>query len=415
MSNVFSTLIWFFSGLMFALCISFPDGYRIGAGGLILLSLSIFFLKPKWRMLNNDDRLLFWVFFVFVISIYGAALSDWIRFDSFVKKTLDRFSLFILVLPVMVLLLNVSDRKEWLWYGVVIGAISGFSLALYERLVLGLGRASGSENAILFGNISMLLGFLSLTAASYYFFQKRFFWLVLALIGGVCGIGGSILSGSRGGWVAAILVTFFLLWVCRNLLGRKLLAKVTLAVFLMISIVVVVPQTGVQARIGQAVSNITHYADNKRKESSVGLRFDMWKAAVYMFQQNPIFGVGESQVKKIKQNLADIGSISQKTVPFHHVHNEFLDVVSKRGIIGLFFTLILYFVPLKLFMKKIRENEDNWRVKSYAVAGALVPMSYIDFGLTNVMFTQKIGVIMYAFSIVLFWVAVKNAENKELS
>lgn len=415
MSNALSTLIWLFSGLMFALCISFPDGYRIGAGGLFLLSLSLFFLKNKWSMLNNDDRLLFWVFFVFVISIYVAALSDWIRFGSVVKMTLDRFSLFILVLPVMVLLLNVSDRKEWLWYGVVIGAISGFSLALYERLVLGLGRASGSENAILFGNMSMLLGFLSLTAAAYYFSQKRFFLLLFALIGGVCGIGGSILSGSRGGWVAALLVTFFLLWVFRNLLGRKLLSKVILSGFLMISIVVVVPQTGVQARIGQAVSDITHYADNTGKESSVGLRLDMWKTAVYMFQQNPIFGVGESQVKKIKQNLADTGSVSQKIVPFHHTHNEFLDAASKRGIIGVIFILVLYLVPLKLFMKKMHQNEGNWRVKSYAVAGALVPMSYIDFGFTNVMFTQKIGVIMYAFSIVCFWVAVKNAENEKLS
>jgi O-antigen ligase len=238
---------------------------------------------------------------------------------------------------------------------------------------------------------------------------------VLALIGGICGIGGSVLSGSRGGWVAAFLLTFFLLWVCRDLLGRKLLSKVILVVFLMMTIVVVLPQTGVQARIGQAVSNITHYADNTKKETSVGLRFDMWKAAFYMFQQNPIFGVGESQVKKIKQNLADTGSFSQRIVPFHHAHNEFLDAASKRGIIGLFFMLVLYLVPLKLFMKKVRQNEHDWRVKPYAIAGALVPMSYIDFGLTNVMFTQKIGVIMYALSIVLFWVAVKNAENEELS
>ncbi|WP_394180970.1 O-antigen ligase family protein [Marinomonas posidonica] len=415
MNNTLSTLTWLFSGLMFALCISIPDGYRIGAGGLLLLSLSLFFLKPKWSMLNKDDRLLFWVFVVFVISIYGAALSDWIRFDSVVKKTLDRFSLFIFVLPVMVLLLNVSGRKEWLWYGVVIGAMSGFSLALYERLVLGLGRARGSENAILFGNISMLLGFLSLTAAAYFFYQKRFFWLVLALSGGVCGIGGSVLSGSRGGWVAAPLVIFFLLWVFRNLLGKKLLSKLILFLLLIISIIVLVPQTGVQARIGQAVSNITHYADNTAKETSVGLRFDMWKAAVYMFQQNPIIGFGESQVKKNKQNLADIGSVSHKIVRFHHAHNEFLDAASKRGLIGLFFILVLYLVPLKLFMNKIRQNECDWKIKFYAVAGALVPMSYIGFGFTNVMFTQKIGVIMYAFSIVLFWVAVKNAENEALS
>lgn len=414
MNNTLSTLTWLFSGLMFALCISFPDGYRIGAGGLLLLSLSLFFLKPKWSMLNKDDRILFWVFVVFVISIYGAAFSDWIRFDSVVKKTLDRFSLFILVLPVMVLLLNVSGRKEWLWYGVVIGAMSGFSLALYERLVLGLGRARGSENAILFGNMSMLLGFLSLTAAAYFFYQKRFFWLVLALTGGVCGIGGSVLSGSRGGWIAAPLLIFFLLWMYRNLLGRKLLSKVVLVMFLMVSVVVVVPQTGVQARIGLAVSNITHYVNNTEKETSVGLRFDMWKAALYMFQQNPIIGVGESQVKTIKKNLADTGSVRQRIVPYHHAHNEFLDAASKRGVVGVFFILVLYLVPLKLFMKKVRQNECDWRIKSYAIAGALVPMSYIDFGFTNVMFTQKIGVIMYAFSIVLFWVAVKNAENEAL-
>ncbi|MEO9275014.1 O-antigen ligase family protein [Marinomonas sp. 5E14-1] len=405
--------VWFCAGLIFALSISFPDGYHIGAWLLFLSSISLFFLKNCWKNLDNDDKVLFYVFLIFLISICFSILIDWFHSGIFVHKMVDRFSLIIVVLPVFILLLRASGYKEVLWYGICVGSISAFLVALYERAILDLPRARGAENPIMFGDISMLLGFLSFVGAIYYYSCKKIPLTILFLIGGLSGVASSILSGSRGGWVAIPFIIIFLLWESRELLGRKRIALAFGTFFMMVSVAFFTPQTGIKHRVEAAVSNVSNYVQETNKVTSVGMRFDMWKSAIYMFLDSPIFGVGESQIRSIKQELADSEYISQSSVRFFHAHNEVLDTVSKRGLVGLAFLLALYFIPLKLFMKKIREG-NNWNIKSYALAGAVVPMSYIDFGFTEVIFSHDIGVMMYFFSITIFWAAIKHEEKDSL-
>ncbi|MCV2401624.1 O-antigen ligase family protein [Marinomonas sp. C2222] len=330
-------------------------------------------------------------------------------------RGLDRPSRFILVLPVMVLLLCVSNRKEWLWYAVAFGSTLAFFVALYERIVLGVDRANGQINAIMFGNIAMLLGFLSFSGAVYFYSQRRFVLLAVMLCGGVCGVGASVLSGTRGGWIGLPLIGLFMFWQCRDLMDRKALFSVCTLVTIFLVSVVAIPETGVQKRVAAAVDDIENYIDGSNAETSVGARFDMWKSALYMFQQAPLLGVGQSQTIPIKKQLASEGKISDYSVGFSHAHNEYLDALSKRGIIGLAFLMLLYLLPLRLFLRKLKQCGSNWRIRSYAIAGALIPMCYMDFALTQVMFGHNIGVTMYAFLIVYFWAAVRWAEREELS
>jgi O-antigen ligase len=368
------------------------------------------FLKPVTHPVDRADKLLIWTFFAFGASLIAASL-----YDHWQVKGLDKPSRFLLVIPVLFLLLRAKGPKEWLWYGIVIGAILAFSLALYERAILGIPRANGSEHPIMFGDTGMMLGLLSLAAAIYFFSQKRFTWLIYALFGGLAGMGASVLSGSRGGWVAVPLIGLFLLWECRDLLGKKrLMAVFSVAIFCIVT-AVLVPQTGIQKRVGEAVSNIMQYSDGSKTATSVGLRFDMWKSAIYMFQQAPVFGVGESQVRPIKQQLVSEGVINVRAVPYDHAHNEYLQALSTRGIVGLLLLMAMYLVPLKLFLRKLRQHKDNWRVRSYAIGGALVPMCYMDFALTQTMFMHNIGVMMFAFPIAYFWAALRWAERDELA
>jgi len=406
----FSMFVWFLAAMTFAGAIGIPKGFNVTTLLIFLCSFFMSFLKPVTHPVDRADKLLIWTFFAFGISLIAASL-----YDHWQVKGLDKPSRFLLVIPVVFLLLRTKGAKEWLWYGIVAGAVLAFGLALYERVFLGASRANGSEHPIMFGDIGMMLGLLSFAAAIYFFVQQRFIWLLVALFAGVAGIGASILSGSRGGWVAVPLIGLFLFWECRNLLGKKLLIRVFSAVFLCLVIVIAIPQTGIQKRVGEAVSNIQRYSDGSKKTTSVGMRFDMWKAAIHMFQESPTLGVGESQVQPIKRVLAAEGKISSKAVPFDHAHNEYLQALSTRGIIGLFFLLAMYLVPLKLFLRKLRQYKDNWRIRSYAIGGALIPMCYMDFALTQTMFMHNIGVMMFAFPIAYFWAALRWAERDELA
>lgn len=410
LNTAFSALVWFLAALTLALSIAAPNGYNIGATLIFLLSFGLFFLKPKWCALSKEDKALFWVF-----ALYAVAMFGFVYLDGWHTRELDRPSRFILVLPVLLLLLRSAGKVQWLWFGTVVGAIAAFVLAVYERKVLGFNRAHGSEHPIMFGNIGMLLGLMSFVSATYFFANKRRIWMMLAILGGLCGIGASVLSASRGGWVALPLIGFFLLWQSRFLLGKKLVWGVCIMSMLSVTVAVIVPQTGIKDRVGQAINDVVRYDEGVDKDSSVGLRFEMWKAALSMFKESPFVGVGEYGSVEVKEYLIDEGAVSAKVLTHSHAHNEFINALGLTGIIGFAFLMAVYLIPLRLFLKKMRQYPDNWNVRAYAMAGALVPMCYMDFGLSQVMFSHNIGVMMYAFPIVYFWAAVRWAERKELA
>ncbi|MBR7887573.1 O-antigen ligase family protein [Marinomonas sp. A79] len=395
--------------MTFAGAIGIPKAFNVTTLLIFLCSLGVVSLKPVIYSTDKADKALIWSFLVFGISLILASIADLLEARGF-----DKPSRFLLAIPVLFLLLRSKGPKDWLWYGVVIGAILAFLLALYERIVLGVERASGGEHPIMFGDTAMMLGWLSFVAAAFFFSEKRSVWVAIALFAGLSGMGASVLSGSRGGWVAVPFIGLFMFWQCRDLLGKKHLFKLFLSASLLVVIAVAVPQTGIQKRVGEAVSNIDQYLDGTKTGTSVGTRFDMWKASIHMFQESPIFGVGASQVQPIKRELADQGRININAVPYDHAHNEYFHALSTRGLVGLLLLLMVYLVPMKLFLRKLHNYKDNWRVRSYAIAGALIPMCYMDFALTQSMFMHNIGVMMYAFPIVFFWAALRWAEREEL-
>ncbi len=407
---VFSAFVWFSAALTFALSLGISSGYGIGTVLIFLSSSALCVLKPKLSEFTKEDRVLFSIF-----ALYAIAMFVFAYLDGWHVRELDRPSRFILALPVMLLLLKLVGRVQWLWFGVVLGAILAFTLAVYERSVLGFGRAQGSQHPIMFGNIGMMLGLISFVSSMYFLAKKRYLWLALGIVGGLCGIGASVLSASRGGWVALPLIGFFLLWQSRFLLGKKTLVGALATSVFLIVVAVAVPQTGIKDRIDEAVSDVVKYDTGVDKKTSVGLRFEMWKAALVMFKGSPFIGVGEYGSVSVKAKIVEEGIVSKEVLGYSHAHNEYINALGLNGIVGFIFLMSIYLIPLKLFLKKIRQYPDNWNVKSYAMAGALVPMSYMDFGLSQVMFSHNIGVMMYAFPIVYFWAAVRWAEREELA
>ncbi len=408
--NCFFSFVWLMAALTFAISISVPKGYGIPTGLIFLASISLIYLKPNLEMLNEDDKRLLYTFLFFSLSFFIS-----VYLDSSQMRELDRPSRFILVIPVLILLLQYKNHKEWLWYGLVIGAVGAFSIAFYDRYFLGIHRASGGIVPIMFGNTAMMMGLMCFVASMFFFSLKQKGMVAISVFAGACGITASFLSGTRGGWIALPLVGCFILWQSRSLLSRKILLSSLGIAMVFILLVVSIPQTGVQKRISKTVSSLTQYYQGTNINTSLGMRFDMWKTAFYFAQEAPVFGVGEYAQRIGKKQLVEQRVIPASMLSFNHAHNEFINALSQRGIVGLAFLLALYLIPMRLFIRKMEKYKDNWRVKSYSMAGALIPMCYMDFGLSQVMFAHNIGVMMYAFPIVYFWAAVRWAEREELN
>lgn len=402
-------LAWLLAAATFALTLSVPRGISYPTLCLFFLAaVFTFVLRHQTLKLSRQDTILIAVF-----AAYAISSMIFVYLDGWHTRELDRPSRFLLALPVLVLLLKCKmPNAPLLFFGTIIGAIAAAVLAAFEVFVLDFPRAQVFTNAIMFGDTSMLLGLINSAACFYFYQNKQKLMLALAILGFIAGVVGSILSGSRGGWIAVPLIGLFILVQAKDLIGKKQLVAIILVALLGVTSAISLPQTGMQERIKKTKSDVELYLKGYTK-TSIGLRFEMWKGAIYLFSEAPIMGVGQYGSQPLKAELAEQGLMSEAATRFDHLHNEFLNTLALKGLVGVVFLLALYLIPLKLFISKLRKHRHNWKIKAYALAGALVPMSYIDFALTQSMFSHNIGVMVFIFFTLFFWAAVRWAEASE--
>lgn len=404
--DLFSKFVWFIVSTNFALSISIFDGYRYFSLFLFFLTVSLVFIKIDFTKNNRED-----FFIIGALFIYGASYFFFEYIDSYSWPDPSLPSRFFIVLPVMMMLFQIKDFKRVIWYGISLGAILAFIFAIYEKVVLGLGRANGGGLVpIMFGDIGMLLAFLSFISLVYFKKKKNLTWSFISFVAVFSGIGVSLLSVSRGSWVALPIVGTFLFWQCRSHFQKKTFLIFAFLIIAFGSCFSLVPQTDIKNRFNKGVEHILAYSEGGERDSSVGLRFEMWKLATYMFLEKPILGAGRESSLPLKKELVREGKVVSEAVHYKHSHNVFFDALGYRGLVGLAFEVMIYLVPFMLFYKKLNLS---WEIKLYALAGAVVPLSYVLFGLTEVLFVHKVGVTIYAFYVGFFWVALRRCEDED--
>ncbi|MGM0785903.1 MAG: O-antigen ligase family protein [Pseudomonadota bacterium] len=382
--------------LLGALCLTAPTGYSIGAALLLLGSVVLLFQRPTLALSQRDWLVIGAMAFFAVVGMgdawWGGATS----------REMDKPVRFLLAIPAMLLVMAYPPRRSWLWAGLALGAAGAGALAGWQFFVEGVRRASGLTQTIQFGNIALLLGMLCVAGMGWAWAQpRRFGWMAVLTLGTLGGVIASLLSGSRGGWVGLPLI----LWVLYRGYGREFALRwrlaAVLAVVLAAGAVYATPQLGVQARVDDAVNQVSGYLQGEERNSSVGLRFEMWKAAARIGWENPLIGVGIAHYEGALAELAEQGVIVERAATYGHAHNEFLDTWAKRGALGLAALLAIYLVPMRLFARGLSDADLSTR--SLAVAGTLLPVAYIDFGLTQGFFSHNSGVMVYAFWLAVLW------------
>ncbi|WP_244516251.1 O-antigen ligase family protein [Halomonas daqiaonensis] len=238
-----------------------------------------------------------------------------------------------------------------LWQGVGCGALGAGSIALYERVVLGHERASNGMNAIPFGNLALLLGALSLLAALWSSGTgkgRHPWWLLFALSAAMAGLLGSLLSGTRGGWIAMPFLMLLGHRAAAGLMPSNVRHCILGGVVVMLMVVLLIPQTGVSGRIGLAVDNVQQYWQDESRGTSVGLRLEMWRAGYALFLERPLTGWGEGHLEAARDALVEQGARHPGIRQHDQLHSDLIDTAARRGLVGLSVLLLLYLVPLWL-------------------------------------------------------------------
>ncbi|MCK0770257.1 O-antigen ligase family protein [Chromohalobacter canadensis] len=398
-----SVAVW----LLGAVALVIPSGYSLGALLLLLGSAVLLFTRPRLA-LSRQDKWIMLVMLAFCltglweIAVSGEALREF-----------DRPSRFLLAIPVLLLVMAYPPRFAFLWSGLVVGALGAGGWAGWQKLVEGTDRATGYTYVIQFGDISMLLGILCLAGLGWALAQpQRKSWCALLLLGALGGLLGSLFSGSRGGWVGLPFVFLVLYRAYGGLMTRRTQAVLAVLCVVGVATVYAIPQMGVQHRVNSAFSDIAEYAAGGGQTSSLGARFEMWQGASRLVAEKPLVGWGETGYRQGMERLAEEGIVNSRVAErYGHPHNELLNAQVKQGVLGLVILLALYLVPLKLFARELRAPDMSLR--ALATAGTLLPVAYIDFGLTQSLMEHNSGAMVYAFWLAVLW-GCFQAKRKSL-
>ncbi|HEY1772205.1 MAG TPA: O-antigen ligase family protein [Gammaproteobacteria bacterium] len=145
--------------------------------------------------------------------------------------------------------------------------------------------------------------------------------------------------------------------------------------------------------------------------SSLGERLQMWGVAWDMFKTAPVIGIGTGAYMDRAQLMVNAGEAPPVTAEYDHPHNEFLDALSTRGVVGLLALLALLGVPGWFFARGLG-SPDPVRLGA-SLAGLLVSVAFAMFGLSETMLVHSIALGWYAIMTALFLVISEGPRAAE--
>lgn len=242
--------------------------------GFFLLSafgVYVGFRRGFVRGLGASERLLMVAFAAFpavAIICYLTGMQTDVGY-----RILGRDLRFFLFIPVYLALRWSFPRREMVGWAFVAGAAGSLASALVFLAQHGHRfRPQGVAGvAITFGDLSLLSGFVG---AALLLHVRRGRALAGACVGIGAALAASVLSGSRGGWLAVPVLAVLIVLAGWMAGSHKLAAAVALVAVASIAVLAVVPGTPVASRGAEALRNVDAYFGHfrVRKASSVDRR-----------------------------------------------------------------------------------------------------------------------------------------------
>ncbi|WP_313369230.1 O-antigen ligase family protein [Achromobacter animicus] len=314
------------------------------------------------------------------------------------NSELEKLLRFALALPVLWLLLRAPQRLlrhiEWT---VLAGALAGSILLIAMMLTGGRGavvEVGGRYNAVAFANMVLLFGGMTLLSLGWGPGSR---WprletglKVLAAALAVC---ATWMSETRSSWMLLPILGLVFLLGLRNWRRRH---KVYCA--LAVSVALVVSAAAIwtfSSRMQEITHDVQGFATSANRDTSFGIRLQLWHAAILMFEKSPVVGIGPSKFRDELRVLQGQGIVTQEVVDgFGEPHNDLLAALAGYGVLGLLSMLTLYLLPAAIFFRRLASDERVIRVG--AQMGLLFCLSYCAFSLTEMMFRNMRSVPTYA-------------------
>jgi O-antigen ligase len=403
-SNILTLVVFIVLSLFLVSLLVVPEAAKAFAIILLLTGFygGVLHLKNRdVQSLDCFERYFMWAFASFtVVSIISFIYWPYTKVAHY---HFEDYLAFLLVLPLFLLMRYIKLNLTHLIIVFAVVAIGLGFLSLYQywhmktqggyvftsgsRMAQFWLRPSGGVNPMRYAAISLIFMGFAINAAL--FVRRKALALKFLLAGAVvCAAVACMLTQVRGSWLALVVMLCVYVFVLFYM-GRK---KLLLGFLLLcaVGVGVLSQQDHVKSRWDRTEQSIDRYLSGD-SQSALGARLDMFKAAWILIQERPLFGHGLNSYseKAAKIRLATPG-MSHEVGMWSNPHNEILQVLVEKGLIGLATFIAIFASCAYLFISAYRNNKGNNAVAYFAFGGLIILVVYFMAGLSVALFEHNV-------------------------
>jgi len=333
---------------------------------------------------------------------------------------LDKGLKWLLGVPCLLFLVAFPPRPQAFFAGLPIGCTGMGLLALWQAWGQDLERASGFTNAIQWGNVALLLGCLNAVQLVVFWRQHGWRWRAFMGLAIALALCASLLSQSRGGWVAlAALIPMGLLLVWR--IRRRLFGRLLAAALVLVAVLALLLGTAprLRERVDLAATEVIGFVEKGREDTSLGLRLAQYRLVAELIPQKPWLGWGAHGYVDEVHRRVDRGELVPEMTRYPQVHNDLLDVWVKVGLGGLLLQAGLYAAVFLLFwpgagrLRHHGEDSPAWHdALALRTMGSALVVAYLVFGMSQPFFNHNSGIMTFVFYVAVLWAALRGVEER---
>jgi len=397
-----------------AILLCYPALLFLVRGGMngaffMLTILALFLLISRKAYKNRLDKADRYFSIAMASGLIAILLSQLYHHDM-IARYFDSDSRFLLAIPVLLALRHINIRiLSIMQYAFPLGSIAALLAIWIANPGFGANESTSFMNHIHLGDMALLLGFLSLFSVNWTG-RDHLVVKLLKISGLVAGLSVSVLSSARGGWIAIPVFVFVFVYFRTNgrLLNKFLLVMLSIGVVGLLGYFFIEP---IHQRLWMIYSDLSKFSSG-HEDTSIGVRFQLWNAAIHLIAANPVFGVGAAGFARAMDGLSASGFITPVAAGLGkgEVHNEILAHTVRFGIFGLASILAVYFVPFAIFLRAVQSKIRQQNVA--AMMGMCVTLGFFVFGLTVETFDLKMTAAFYSLTVaVLLAISTHDKQN----
>lgn len=284
-----------------------------------------------------------------------------------------------------------------------LSTIIGIIYIIYQHFYLGIYRIEGgADSSTIFGFIMVFFAFVAIIDVWSQTNKEKLLSVLVFLLA----LYAVVLSGTRISWVIFIALSFsvIFIWTIQGYLTKKrwlliMAMAVVITVFFM-------HNQQVNNRIDAAFKEVTTFSKNKNPSGSINYRLLMWQGGLAAFKQQPMIGYGYQNTGLVASQYVSGSRAKEFIKGKKMLHNDYINSLVGFGIVGLLVLLVLLFLPLSIFLKRLNTTDKDFTKNAI---GILFIIALLVFAITDSIYSHNVMRGFFVFFLgVLLPMSTKN-------